>query len=120
MPALNFPDMLMMSGEPLSIAGQTGRVRARLPSQVINHHRRYGSWIRQKRTQEAHRAQLQGITQSVVVAPPDADFLVIRVVQVEVPSQLDGRWVSIKATVAARLLIGQEVYGHDGSSPLPF
>jgi len=47
-----------------------------------------------------------------MVTPPDCDLPAIPVVQVKVSSQLSGRWVCIIAAIAARLLVGKELYRH--------
>src|SRR5262249_54122750 len=67
--------------------------------------------------EEAHRAQLQGVTQTVMSAAPDEHLAAISVIEEEIFAELEPGRVSDKAAILADLFRSEEIYGHRRSSP---
>ena len=98
---------------PCAVAGQIrGRSDVQPLRKVRHDDRGHVSRVAQEGAQKAHRAQLQGEPQSVVVAAPLADELPVGIVEVEVAGQLLRGWLSRVAAEALRLFVGQKMDGH--------
>ena len=89
---------------------------AELAVEMCDDARRDLGQVGQEGAQEPHGTELYGEPETVVIAPALGDETLIRVVEMEVASQLRRRGLACVATVAVLLLFGQKVNGH----PRPF
>src|SRR5262249_10992054 len=89
---------------------------AELPAEMGDNARRDLGQVGQEGPQEPHCPELHGEPEAVVIAPVLGDEALIRVVAIEVASQLCPRGPACVTAVATLLLFGQEVDGH----PRPF
>jgi hypothetical protein len=83
-----------------------------LVGQVLQHHVRHVQRIGQEQAQGAHRGELQGEAEPVVVSPAPGDQDLVGVVEEEGPLQLRSRRRFVVATVGGRLRVGQELNGY--------
>ena len=104
----------LLAGRVALQAGGVGD--AELPAEVGDDARWCLGGVGQEGPQEPHGPELHGEPEPVVIPSVPVDQTSVRVVEMEVASQLCGRRLTGVAAVAALLLPGQEVDGH----PRPF
>jgi hypothetical protein len=83
-----------------------------LPGEVGHDARWNLGQVGQEGAQESHRSELHGEPQAVVIPSVPCDRTAIRIVEMEIASELGGRRLAGVAAIAALLLLGQEIDGH--------
>ena len=86
-------------------------VDRQLTRNIIYDARRNALKVLQKCAQKTHGAELQSKSQAVMIATADRDELPIRIIQMEAPRQLLGRWFTGVVAVAGPLVLAQETDG---------
>ena len=104
-PALNFFRMFQVGGKSLQVARQAGWIfNADLLAEVSHGAGRRLRWYRQKGSQKAHRAELQGKSEAIVIPSSNPDDGVIDFIQMEKACQLFRGRLSAVPTVGISLL----------------
>ena len=105
--------MLMHCRNPLSVLLQdTPRSKAELPSDILNHRAWHCSRIRQERSEEPDRAELDRESQPIVLAAPLRNQPQVRVIEIEETLQILLHEIIRESPEPAGLLITQELHRH--------
>ena len=95
------------------VASEASRVLdVELMSGMADHMGRNRGGVRKEGAQKPDRAELNGKSQTVVVAAVSRDHLTVSVVQMEIASELTGRRMIGIAPIAAVLVLTQELDRH--------
>lgn len=108
----NFRRMLIALPTGAVVADAIQSIDAQLFCQRMQHRPRYRHRIIQEGAQVAHGAELYGEAKPAVLAAFLRDQRMIGIVQVEVTSQIVGRWCTGVAAVVLTLFAGQEADWH--------
>jgi hypothetical protein len=82
----------------------------------VSEHSGHGGWhgteVFQKRAQKAHRAELNGKPEPIVLAAMPSDLLTVEIIKVEVARQDLRRRFAVKTAIAVALFLSQKSYRH--------